>query len=90
MGRQGDIDPGEVGMGKCQECARRKALAGGICLACARKALKGRPMKSPAGKRTQKRLRGFKDRLSNSKNSIAKKIGNAPYIPEPFSLPKII
>jgi hypothetical protein len=57
-------------MGKCQECARRNALAGGICLACTRKALKGRPMASPAGKRTQKRLKGLKDKLRNPKPAL--------------------
>lgn len=45
---------------KCAECGKGGAAESGICLACATKAIQGKPMRSEVGRAVQRRFRSFK------------------------------
>ena len=41
---------------RCSECRKPGATGSGICLACASKAIAGKPMRSPEGQAVQRRF----------------------------------
>ena len=45
---------------RCAECGKGGAVPSGLCLACTTKALKGKPMRSQAGKAVAKRFARMK------------------------------